>query len=246
MPRTGFVVPTLLALLAACGSDSASGGNSAAEHIPYVTPSPTPSTAQLANPSTDDARRAADVALQRMATPTVMAGPRGAPTECAGGMMNGQLVLSCKVCATIINAPPEVRSAYDVSIRMVNFLIPFKRAIGYDQPDVAPLDGAPGVWVANYPPLDPSPFATRSNPPMEVVREAYFVPDDFQKVGYIQLENGNFRPMHHQGYPIQHTALNGQRNIVAALGDNAHALMLERVGLCDGTKPRPPKSAPLE
>ena len=78
--------------------------------------------------------------------------PVGTPSDCTPGNVQDTPVRSCKVCLTnleLVMGPGYGMSVVIKSarIRRANYTFTFKRAISYDQPNVAPTDGTQGVWV---------------------------------------------------------------------------------------------------
>ena len=72
----------------------------------------------------------------------------GAPTECVNGLLNGQLVLSCSVCAVhLFRLTDPMRGSYGWTARNAYYNLAFKRAVSSGQPDIAPMSPDEGVWV---------------------------------------------------------------------------------------------------
>jgi hypothetical protein len=75
----------------------------------------------------------------------------GVPQKCLPGQMYGQAISLCHVCMKILSFNGKIDTIRDMVARKIDVVIPFKQAISYDQPDIVPAPGNPGVWVMNVP-----------------------------------------------------------------------------------------------
>lgn len=98
------------------------------------------------------------------------------PTNCMAGKLGDAEVRSCKVCASVVDIERPWTGSQAVISREI-FDIAFKRALSFDQPDVAPADPKMGVWVAVVPPQGPGSQPTsrqvleqRDLPPLVVAK----------------------------------------------------------------------------
>lgn len=136
---------------------------------------------RVPDPTQADVNRAVPVMLRYMPL-TIWFGPFGEPTDCTDGQIDGVPVRSCKVCNTHMQLMERKgpfgfeRWIESAQVRRVNLHVPFKRAISYDQPDIAPEDGASGVWVLAMPPA--TALAPPPAPRFEVVGGRALSPDD--------------------------------------------------------------------
>ncbi len=94
--------------------------------------------APLPNPNQHEASKAIGRVL-RAGDVAAWSIPEGQPTNCVPGTMDNTEVRSCKVCASIVYIEHDWTGSQAVAKREI-FDIAFKRALSFDQPDIAPSD----------------------------------------------------------------------------------------------------------
>ena len=136
--------------------------------------------APIPDPSAEDGEKAMVQVLNALQLPAKLYFPVGTPKSCQPGTMNGQDVRSCKVCGFFVIAQTSMFGIQRFFIRRADYDIPFKRAISYEQPDIAPA-GAGGVWTAAMP--QPGSLGERSVPSAPTSTEYDLTPADMQRFG---------------------------------------------------------------
>jgi hypothetical protein len=132
------------------------------------------------DPSAEDGKKAMLQVLNALQTPAKLYYPVGTPTSCQSGTLNGQDVRSCKVCGFFLIAQTGMFGIQRFFVRRANYDIPFKRAISYEQPDIAPT-GTGGVWAAAMP--APGALGQQSMPTAPTSIEYDLTPADMQRFG---------------------------------------------------------------
>jgi hypothetical protein len=195
--RRVFLGSALIAL-AACGrvenqNTTSVVANEQAETVPTAAPRQNPSTpAQDSLPSSADAARAVQAIVNTFELPTLQFGRVGAPSECVAGDMAGQLVQLCHLRMKAIFFRPRVGNLSDIMVNCLDVSVPFKRAISYDQPDIAPAERDGGVWVVTL----PNPMVTGRPATLSYtsVQAKSLTPADVEPLGiYTREENGEIQ-----------------------------------------------------
>lgn len=196
--RRAFLGSGLLALVA-CGPAGNQNtvsvmANQQAEAAGAATappPSPPP-VAQVALPSPADATQAVQAIVNTFTLPSLKFGRVGAPRECVAGNMAGQPVQLCHVRMKVIFFRPTVSHLSDIMVNCLDVSVPFKRAISYDQPDIAPAEGNGGVWVVTL----PNPMVTGRPAALSytTVQTKSLIPADVEPLGiHTREENGEIQ-----------------------------------------------------
>jgi len=106
--------------------------------------------------------------------------------------MAGQPVQLCHVRMKAIFFRPRVATLSDIMVNCLDISVPFKRAISYDQPDIAPAEGNSGVWVVTL----PNPMATGRPAALSYtsLQTQSLTPADVEPLGiYTREENGEIQ-----------------------------------------------------
>jgi hypothetical protein len=70
------------------------------------------------------------------------------PKDCVAGKIGDEPIRSCKICVVLVRITSgRMGGLGGLAVDRGNFNIAFKRGISFEQPDVAPVDPASGVWV---------------------------------------------------------------------------------------------------
>lgn len=180
----------------------------------------------LSAPNNEEAEKAANIALSRIPGAIIRAGPVGVPKNCTPGTMNGQEVVSCSVCADFLLVTAfRITKLNQIVPMRVSLFIPFKRAISYDQPDVAPIDKSSGVWVGNFP--SSNQFPVVEPPRYTVEARGAFSSDDIPSLNGTSVSPDGFI-----GNSFMQTYV-PREDVLRALGNpQYYRLIVQKVGSC--------------
>ena len=158
-----------------------------------------PSSSQAAEsgnssvPGTSDAENALSQ-ISKGVPDSVRYGGGTVPTSCVPGKIGQQEVQACHVCTVFAQIRLD-----GIALSRTEYAVPFKRAISYEQPDVAPIDNGAGVWV---PVLPTGPMGTTQLPNSTVLSSRMLQQSDltpfgiqghmtiFNQMDYVFVENG--------------------------------------------------------